>query len=156
MEYQNVEELIRKLNLLNKIEASKKLTEFYARARFRIRPQEFNRQYTDGANDGGIDFFQSEDTTYYIFQTKFSGNPKRVSASEILDEIRKLKNTLTNENPNRKAEDFVNSLKRETGNNDAILEILWLTTNTVEESVGEEIQTHLNDWRKENDYTRRT
>ena len=152
MEYQNVEELIRKLNLLNKIEASKKLTEFYARARFRIRPQEFNRQYTDGANDGGIDFFQSEDTTYYIFQTKFSGNPKRVSASEILDEIRKLKNTLTNENPNRKAEDFLNSLKRETGNNDAILEILWLTTNTVEESVGEEIQTHLNDWRKENDW----
>ncbi|MGH7801597.1 MAG: AIPR family protein [Thermodesulfobacteriota bacterium] len=150
MEYKNVEELIRKLNLQNKVEATKKLTEFYARARFKIRAEQFHRQYTDGADDGGIDFYHDEDTTFFIFQTKYSGAPKKVTTSEILDEIRKIKNTLTNENPNRKADDFVNSLKRETENKDAILEILWLTTNIVDQSVREEIQRHLIDWRKDN------
>jgi hypothetical protein len=151
MEYQNTDELIRKLSLLNKVEATKKLTEFYAKARFKIRKEDFERQYTDGADDGGIDFYHREDNnTFFIFQTKFSGSPKKVSSSEILDEIRKLKNTLTTSNPNRRADDFVNSLKRETGNKDAILEVLWLTTNIVEQSVRDEIQNDLEKWRKEN------
>jgi hypothetical protein len=150
MEYQNIDELIRKLSLLNKKEATKKLTEFYAKARFKIRKEDFERQYTDGADDGGIDFWYREDNDFFIFQTKFSGSPKKVSSSEILDEIRKLKNTLTTSNPNRRADDFVNSLKRETGNKDAILEVLWLTTNIVEESVRDEIQNDLEKWRKEN------
>lgn len=150
MEYQNTEELIRKLSLLNKVEATKKLTEFYAKARFKVIQDDFNRQYTDGSNDGGIDFYHDEDTTFFIFQSKFSGNPKDVALSEILDEIRKIKNTLTTENPNRKADDFVNALKRETGNKGALLEILWLTTNVLRPSVRDEIQTHLNEWRKEN------
>jgi len=150
MEYQNTDELIRKLLLLNKVEATKKLTEFYAKARFKIKPEDFNRQYTDGSDDGGIDFYHNEDSTFFIFQTKFSGSPKKVSSSEIFDEIRKLKNTLTTENPNRKAEEFVNSLKRETGSKDAILEVLWLTTNIVEQSVRDEIQNDLETWRKEN------
>jgi len=150
MEYQNTDELIRKLLLLNKIEATKKLTEFYAKARFKIRSEDFSRQYTDGSDDGGIDFYHNEDSTFFIFQTKFSGSPKKVSTSEILDEIRKLKNTLAANNPNRRADDFVNSLKRETGNKDAILEVLWLTTNIVEQSVRDEIQNDLESWRKEN------
>jgi len=151
MEYQNTDELIRKLSLGNKTEATKNLTKFYAEARFKIRPEDFNRQYTDGADDGGIDFYHNEDhRTFFIFQTKFSGSPKKVSSSEIFDEIRKLKNTLTTQNPNRKAEDFVNSLKRDTGNKDAILEVLWLTTNIVEQSVRDDIQNDLETWRKEN------
>jgi hypothetical protein len=150
MEYQNTDELIRKLSLESKTEATKKLAEFYATARFKIRPEDFNRQYTDGADDGGIDFYHSEDSTFFIFQTKFSGTPQKVNYSEILDEIRKLKNTLTTENPNRKAEDFVNALKREAGNKDAILEVLWLTTNIVEQSVKDEIQNDLETWRNEN------
>jgi len=150
MEYQNTDELIRKLSLGNKTEATKNLTKFYAEARFKIRPEDFNRQYTDGAYDGGIDFYHNEDNTFFIFQTKFSGSPKKVSTSEISDEIRKLKNTLTTSNPNRRADDFVNSLKRETGNKDAILEVLWLTTNIIEQSVRNEIQNDLESWRKEN------
>lgn len=150
MEYQNTDELIRKLSILNKIESTKKLTEFYATARFKIGPERFDRQYTDGSNDGGIDFYFDEDVTFFIFQTKFSGSQKKVNSSEILDEIRKIKNTLTNENPNRRAEDFVNALRRETGNQNAILEILWLTTNIVNQSVKEETQTQLDEWRKEN------
>lgn len=153
MEYQNTDELIRKLSLLNKVEATKELTKFYAKARFKIKQEDFNKQYTDGADDGGIDFYHSEDTTFFIFQTKFSENPKRVSAPEILDEIRKIKNTLTNENPNKKANGFVNSLKRETGNKDVMLEMLWLTTNIVEESVRDEIQNALDSWRKENGWS---
>mgnify|MGYP005840787855 CR=1 FL=1 len=148
--YESTDELIRKLLLLNKVEATKELTEFYAKARFKIGQDIFNRQYTDGANDGGIDFYYNEDITFFIFQSKFSGSPKKVSASEILDEIRKLKNTLTSNNPNKKADDFVNSLKRETGNKDAILEVLWLTTNIVEQSVRDEIQNDLELWRKDN------
>jgi len=150
MEYQSTDELIRKLSLINKGEATRKLAEFYAKARFKIIPEDFSRQYTDGSDDGGIDFYHNEDTAYFIFQTKFVGSPKKVNASEILDELRKIKNTLTAENPNRKAEDFVNSLRRETANKDAILEILWLTTNIVKQSVREEVQVHLNEWRKEN------
>jgi hypothetical protein len=150
MEYQNTDELIRKLSIKDKAEATKNLTKFYAEARFKIGSEDFNRKYTDGANDGGIDFYHNEDSTFFIFQTKFSGSPRKVSSSEIFDEIRKIKNTLTTENPNRKAEDFVNSLKRETGNKDAILEVLWLTTNIVEQSVRDEIQSDLETWRKEN------
>jgi len=155
MEYQNTDELIRKLSIKDKAEATKNLTKFYAEARFKIGSEDFNRKYTDGANDGGIDFYHNEDSTFFIFQTKFSGSPRKVSSSEIFDEIRKIKNTLTTENPNRKAEDFVNSLKRETGNKNAILEVLWLTTNIVEQSVRDEIQSDLETWRKENGWSLR-
>lgn len=150
MEYQNTDELIRKLSLLNKVEAAKKLTQFYAEARFKIGPDDFNRQYTDGTDDGGIDFYHTEDSTFFIFQTKFSISPKKVSSAEILDEIRKLKNTLTGTNPNRKASDFVNAIKREIENKDAILEVVWLTTNIVDQSIRDEIQNDLESWRKEN------
>ena len=150
MEYKNTEELIRKLSLQNKVESTKKLTEFYAKARFKIRPDDFTRQYTDGNNDGGIDFFHFEDTTFFIFQTKFSGSPRKVSTSEILDEIRKIKNTLHSKNPNKKADEFVNLLRRDIVNKDAILEILWLTTNIVEKSAIDEIQSDLDLWRKQN------
>jgi len=124
MEYQNTDELISKLSLRSKVEATKELTEFYAKARFKIKSEDFKQQYTDGADDGGIDFYLREDNTFFVFQTKFSGNPKKVSSSEIFDEIRKLKNTLTTENPNRRAEDFVNALKRASENKDVILEVL--------------------------------
>ncbi|MGC9059393.1 MAG: AIPR family protein [Candidatus Aenigmatarchaeota archaeon] len=152
MEYKNTDELIRSISSSsqqNKVEATKELTKYYARARFKINPEEFDHKYTDGRDDGGIDFYHQEDNTFFIFQTKFSENPKKVSTSEILDEIRKLKNTLTASNPNKKADEFVNSLKRETGNKDAILEVVWLTTNIVERSVRNEIQKDLELWRKE-------
>ena len=46
MEYKNTDELIRKLSLLNKVEATKKLTEFYAEARFKMSQGNFERRYT--------------------------------------------------------------------------------------------------------------
>jgi len=153
IEYQDTDDLIRKLLLKGKTEATKNLTKFYAEARFKISQNDFNQQYTDGANDGGIDFYHNEDNTFFIIQTKFSGNSQKMSSSEIFDEIRKLKNTLTSENPNRKAEEFINSLKRVTGNKDAILEILWLTTNIVEQSVRDEIQKDLEEWREKNGWS---
>lgn len=152
MEYQNTDELIGKLSPQKSVESTKLLTEFYAKARFKMKSEDFPRQYTDGANDGGIDFYYREDTTFFIYQTKFSGIPKKVSSFEIDIEINKLKNTLTNENPNKKADDFVNSLKRETGNKNVILEILWLTTNIVEQSIVKEIQESLDRWRDNNDW----
>ncbi|MBU4221602.1 MAG: AIPR family protein [Euryarchaeota archaeon] len=152
MGYKDIDELIKKLSEKSN-EATKKLTEFYANARFKIKSEDFHRQYTDGSDDGGIDFYHNEDTTFFIFQTKFSGTKKAVSESEILDEMRKIKNTLLNENPNKEAEDFVNSVKREIGNKNAILEIVWLTTNIVKTSTRDEIQKELNDWRKDNGWS---
>jgi hypothetical protein len=153
MEYKNADHLIRKLSVLSKTDGTKKLIEFYAKARFRIRADDFHQQFTDGSDDGGIDFYHCEDSTYFIFQSKFTGSPKRVSESEILDELRKLKNTLTKENPNRRAFDFVNSLKRVTDNKTTFLEILWLTTNIVEQSVRDAVQRNLDEWRKANKWS---
>jgi hypothetical protein len=153
MEYKNAEHLIRKLSVLSKTDGTKKLTEFYAKARFRIRADDFRQQFTDGSDDGGIDFYHCEDSTYFIFQSKFTGSPKRISESEILDELRKIKNTLTKENPNRRAADFVNSLKRDTANKTTFLEILWLTTNIVEQSVRDAVQRNLDEWRKANKWS---
>lgn len=121
-------------------------------ARRKVSSRDFNRQYTDGSNDGGIDFFHIEDIAFFVFQTKFSASPKRLSSSEILHEINKIKNTLTGENPNRRAEYFVNSLKREIGNKDALLEIVFLTTNIVKQSVRDEVQKDLNKWKKDNNW----
>ncbi|MEM4137566.1 MAG: AIPR family protein [Candidatus Anstonellaceae archaeon] len=146
----NIDELIRKLSVENKVKATQKLTEYYAKARFRIEDEDFKQQYSDGPDDGGIDFYYIEDNTFFIFQTKFSESPKKVSTSEILDEIRKIKNTLVSMNPNRKAEGFINQLKRETANKNSCIEILWLTTNIVEDSVRKEVQDDLELWRKEN------
>ena len=84
MEYQSSEDLMKKLATETKLNATEMLTEFYAKARFEISDRKFSLQYTDGANDGGIDFYYREDDTFYIFQTKFSGKAKKVSDSEIL------------------------------------------------------------------------
>jgi hypothetical protein len=150
MEYTNAEHLVRKLSILSKTEGTKRLTEFYAKARFRIGPDDFRRQYTDGSDDGGIDFYHREDSTYFVFKTKFTGSPRRVAVSEVRDELRKLKNSLSKDNPNREAADFVNSLKRDASQKTAFLEILWLTTNIVDQSVRDEIQRELDEWRKAN------
>jgi hypothetical protein len=150
MKFKSADHLIRKLAVMDKVAASKELTEFYTHARFKISKDCFLRQFTDGSNDGGIDFFNQEDSTYFIFQSKFAGAPKRVSASEILGELRKLKNTLITENPNQAAREFVNSIKRDVGNRAAVLEVLWLTTNIVDAAVRDEVQRDLVSWRKKN------
>lgn len=151
--YKNVEELIRELDTLNKTEATKKLTKFYVNARFReLAEDDFRHQYTDGRNDGGIDFYQIEDGKFYIIQSKFSANAQRVDEGSILEEIRKIKNTLTSENPNKKAENFVNSLKRKLGDPNALLEVIWLTTNIVKQSTREHIQDKLNELRINNNW----
>ena len=153
MEYTNADHLVRKLSILTKTEGTKKLTEFYAKARFRIGSDDFRRQYTDGSDDGGIDFYHREDSTYFVFQSKFAGSPKRVSMPELRDELRKLKNTLSKENPNRSAADFVNSFKRDVSQKTAFLEILWVTTNIVQQSVRDEIQRDLDQWRRANGWS---
>lgn len=153
MEYSSADQLIRRLAILDKTEATKKLTEFYAKARFRISTEVFRSQYTDGSNDGGIDFHHREDSTYFVFQTKYASNPKRAAESEMRHEVKKLKNTLTKENLNRDAADFVNALKRDSSNKTALLEILWLTTNIVENSQREQIQHELDEFRKSNKWS---
>ena len=148
MEYASADQLIRRLSVLDKTEATKKLTEFYAKARFRISSELFRSQYTDGSNDGGVDFHYREDSTYFVFQTKYASSPKRAAESELRHELQKLKNTLTRENLNRDAADFVNGLKRDSSNKTALLEILWLTTHVVDNSLREQIQHELDEFRK--------
>jgi len=75
MNYANVDDIIRKLSVLDKTLATKRFAEFYAKARFKLDESNSSRQFTDGANDGGIDFYHIQDNIFYIFQSKFSGKP---------------------------------------------------------------------------------
>lgn len=70
-----------------------------------------------------------------------------------LGEVRKIKNTLIGENPNKMADDFVNLLRNEKRNRNGNLEIVWLTTNVVRDSVVETVQEDLNSWKRENDWS---
>ncbi len=152
-EYDDVEQLIRELNLLDKTEATKKLTEFYSKARFKITKDEFSKYYVDGPNDGGIDFYFREDFTFFIFQAKFYTFPRNLNIKEISSEIRKIINTITNENPNQHAEDFVNELRNNLTNNKATLEIIFLTTGLVKQTIINNVQQKLNEYKKSNKWS---
>jgi len=143
MNFSNVDDLIRRLSALGKKGATKKLAEFYSKATLELDESDSSRQFTDGANDGGIDFYHIQDSIFYIFQSKFSGKPRKTTEDEIMHEINKMIKTLTIENPNRRAEGFVNSLRRALSDDNALLEIVWLTTNITEYSVREVIQNRL-------------
>ncbi len=54
-------------------------------------------------------------------------------------DISKILNTVSNDNPNRKADEFVNAIKRELGNDLASLEIIWVTTNFVKDSLRKDL-----------------
>ena len=112
MKYRNADQLVRKLSALDKIEASRELTRFYTHARFRISKDDFRRQFTDGANDGGIDFFNTEDSTHFVFQSKFPELPKGWPRARFSTRWRKLKNALAGENPNRSAMNSLTVLAR--------------------------------------------
>lgn len=144
MNYENIDKMLRKLSVLDKTEATKRLTEYCAKAKFNLSQSDFPLQFTDGSNDGGIDFYHIQGNNFYIFQSKFSGKPKKTTEDEIMHEVNKIIKTLSIENPNKRAEGFVNSLRRALSEEDAFLEIFWLTTNITEQSVREAIRNHLN------------
>lgn len=72
------------------VDATKKLTKFFAVARFGFDEMAFDKHYTDGSNDGGIDLFNTEDNTHFILQSKFSKSPQNVDENSIMDEIWKI------------------------------------------------------------------
>lgn len=148
MLYKNTDELIRKLSTKPLKVATKELAKFYAQARFNINDDDFNRQFTDGKFDGGIDFYHKEDDAFYIFQSKFSGTSKNADLTEIMNEINKIRNTISGENQNKQAQEFINALKRETGNEKAALEIVFVTTNKVKETIQKDVQRNLEEWQK--------
>lgn len=156
MRYPNVDDMVRRLSTFKKTKATKKLVEFYSKARFMLDDNDFSRQYTDGENDGGIDFYHIEGNSFYIFQSKFSGDPRKTSDTEISHEISKIGKTLMMENPNRRAEGFVNHLRRSLSEDSASLEIVWLTTNIVLNSVRDAAQQLLKEIRNENGWEIRT
>lgn len=143
MNYENIDKMLRKLSVLDKTEATRRLAEFCARARFKLSQSDFSHQFTDGSNDGGIDFYHIQGNSHYIFQSKFSGRPKKATEDEIMHEVNKIVKTLAIENPNKRAEGFVNSLRRALSEEDAFLEIVWLTTNITEHSVREAVRNRL-------------
>ena len=150
MKYENSTDLIKKLNLeSSKIESTKKLTKFYTKARFGIDEKNFDAHFVDGSDDGGIDFFYKAGNTYYIFQTKFSATPKNVAEGDILHDINKIKNCLQGQNCNIKASEFIQNIKNENGNNLAIIEVIWLTTNIIKDSIRKLVQGDLLNWKKE-------
>lgn len=152
MDYENFDKMLRKLSVLDKIEATKRLAEYCAKTRFRLGHDDFLLQFTDGANDGGLDFYHIQGNSYYIFQSKFTRKPRKVTQDEIMHEVNKVVKTLVVENPNKRAEGFVNSLRRALSERDAFLEIVWLTTNIVENSTREAIQNQLSTIRHERNW----
>jgi len=147
------DELLKRLSSLDKDEATKALTLFFASARFKLNVHKFDEHFTDGPNDGGIDFYYFEDKSFYIFLTKFSETPKKASESELCNEISKLKSTLLGNNNNPKLEHFLNLISRNKEDKESRLDIFWLTTNEVDENISDEIGKDLDEWRKKNNWS---
>jgi len=135
VQFDDSEDLVRNLRNMSDIEATKALTKYYAKARFDVDDDVFRDHYVDGSNDGGIDFYYTEDNTYYVLQSKFAEKAKQSDEETLWEDVRKILNTISNDNPNRKADEFVNALRRELNNPSSNFEIIWITTNYVKESV---------------------
>lgn len=151
MTYKHAEDLVDKLSLRSKTESTRELTRFYVEARFQLDQTAFARQYTDGKNDGGIDFYHTEDAAFFIFQSKYFSKAHRCGEHEIMVEIEKMQNTIAGSNPNGRAADFVHAVRSKTSDVEALLEVVWLTTGVVEASVREKVQKKIDAWRRAKD-----
>ena len=145
-------DLTNNLESKSNIEATKGLTKYFSKARFGFSDDDFDRKYVDGANDGGMDLIQEEDETFYIVQTKFSRTPEKTSKEAVFHELHKIANSLSGENPNTRAEDFVNSFRRASTSNSRLLEIIWLCTDEITDEVTEAAQHELQQIRSNNNW----
>lgn len=150
---ENVDDLIRQLSLnKDKTERSKGLAEYFTNSLFNIENDKFMCQYVDGGDDGGIDFYNIKGNTFYIIQSKFEESPTKTSETDILHELMKINNALKGINPNKRADEFVNELRRSLTDDSMLLEVLWLTTNVVEDNVKETIIQELEEIKKTNNW----
>lgn len=148
---ERVDDLARQLSLYDdKTERSRGLAEYFVDSLFEMDHSKFVCQYVDGKHDGGIDFYHIKENTFYIIQSKFEDPPSKTAEKDIMDEIVKINNTLKGENPNKRADDFVNELRRNLGIDSLLLEIIWLTTNVVEEETRETIERYLSELKNSN------
>ncbi len=136
MIFLDVDDLIKKIKDKDTVEQTRLLTNFYVTTRFKLSNYDFEGFYVDGADDGGLDFVSKPDiNSYYILQSKFTASPRTTNFNEIKHEIIKIFKTIFQENTNKKADGFVNSLRRDIGNSDVIITINWLTTNILPDDV---------------------
>lgn len=149
MSYNSATDLVRKLAPKPYAEASKDLVRFFAATRFGLKGEDFSAHFTDGTDDGGIDLFAREGDAFYIVQSKFASESHAASEDEIWTEVTKILNSLTASNPNSRAEEFVNAFRRSAELPATLLEIIWLTTNRVRESIADEVEKQLADKRKQ-------
>ena len=152
--FRDFTDLMANLRTKSPTQATKFLTEYFSKARFGLSQDEFEKKYVDGENDGGMDFVQEEDNTFYIVQTKFSGESTRTSKATVFDEIHKICNSLSGNNPNKRmsAEEFVNSFRRVISNNESLLEVIWLTTDEVTDDVAESALNEMKKIRSDNNW----
>src|SRR5688500_2572237 len=116
------------------IERTLNLTWFYVQARFKIPQIDFKNQYSvDGSNDGGIDCYFQEGNTFYLIQSKYHERSQKENLQSIKHELQKLEKTVIGDNTNKYATDFINALRRSLENCNVYLEIIWLSTNEVNE-----------------------
>jgi hypothetical protein len=136
MMFLDADDLIEKLKDKETVEQTKLFTQFYTSTRFKQNTHDFECSYVDGAEDGGLDFVcKPDENSFYILQSKFTTKPKNTNFKEIKHEIGKIFKTIIQENTNRRADEFINSLKRNLVNPDVILTINWLTTNLLPDDV---------------------
>jgi hypothetical protein len=141
---ESVDQLIFHLRTQPDKVATRLLTQFSAEGLLRLSSDEFDKQYVDGSDDGGIDLFHADDKRYFIFQTKFCEKPRNIAFPEILHELKKMKNALTAENPNKRAAELVASLRRDCRVPGASLEVVWVTSNYISDSTTKTVQEDLN------------
>jgi hypothetical protein len=128
------------------IERTLNLTWFYVNARFRISEKDFKNIYSvDGSNDGGIDCYFQEGNTFYLIQSKYHERSQRESLRGITHELQKIEKTIIGENTNKFAADYVNALRRALDNPNAYLEVIWVSTNEVNNNVREASQEYLSE-----------
>ena len=127
------------------VERTINLTWFYVNARFKIAEKDFKTIYSvDGSNDGGIDCYFQEGSTFYLIQSKYHEKSQKENITSITHELQKIEKTIIAENTNKYASDFINALRRALDNPNAYLEIIWLSTNEVNDKTRVEAQIFLN------------
>ena len=152
MLFVNSNDIIKKIKDKDTVQQTRLLTQYYCFIRFNLKDYEFDRAYVDGPSDGGLDFIHKPDElSYYILQSKFTAAPKRISFKDIKNEITKIFKTILLDNPNKKAVEFVNAIRRDLKNPDTIITINWLTTNLINDKIVYDLQDLIESLRNKHD-----
>jgi hypothetical protein len=143
--YEDISDLTRKLQDVSAKEATRQLCSFFVECRF--KDENFSDNYIDASRDGGIDYFYSSGDQFYIIQSKYNSKNSAIPFDNIQTEIDKIIETIghpTNERlRNLSGNDFINKVRANLNNSQAIIDIYYLTTGKIEPATCKQTDTYL-------------